>query len=463
VNESIILTMIGVIVVSVPCALVCVLAITSLMTLKLSETFISRMTQGTVIVSLIAAVVMLGIMLATGNRFVPIDLGNWVNIPEVHFHFHWKLIFDRLSVPFSILALVLCGIVGAFTRRYLHREDGFQRFFLLYSIFLAGILISALAGTIETLFFGWELVGLSSALLVAYFHQRENPVRNGQRVWAVYRLADASFLLGALLMHHLTNEGDFGSFVGQDPWPNGVAVISSSQALQVGLLLLLAAAGKSALFPFSGWLPRAMEGPTPSSAVFYGALSVHLGAYLLLRVNPILEASWHLQVCVVVLGAVSSAFGAIMARVQSDVKSSLAYASLTQVGIIVVEIGMGFYYLALVHIIGHACLRTLQLLRAPTLMADYHALENAIGTRLPTGNGRTVPWLPYSWKRWWYRFGYERGFMDTLLDRWIVEPFIWLFREADRIERHWTDWLSQEPSRESDQVELHPESSERAA
>jgi NADH:ubiquinone oxidoreductase subunit 5 (subunit L)/multisubunit Na+/H+ antiporter MnhA subunit len=462
-SGELILAAIGLIVVSVPCGLVCVLSISSLLTWKLSESFISRMTQGTVLIGLIAAVTMLCTMLATGVRYVPIDLGNWVSIPEVHFHFHWKLIFDRLSVPFSILALVLCGVVGSFTRRYLHREEGYQRFFLLYSIFLAGILISALAGTIETLFFGWELVGLSSALLVAYFHQREHPVRNGQRVWSVYRLADASFLLGALLMHHLTNEGDFGSFVGQEPWPNGTASVAPHQALQVGLLLLLAAAGKSALFPFSGWLPRAMEGPTPSSAVFYGALSVHLGAYLLLRVNPILEASWHLQVCVIGLGGISSLFGSIMSRVQSDVKSSLAYASLTQVGIIVMEIGFGFYYLALVHIMGHACLRTLQLLRAPTLMADYHALENAIGTRLPTANSMTLSWLPKSWTQWWYRFGYERGFMDTILDTWFVEPFVQLFRRADRLERAWTDWLSQEPSRESDQDELHPESSERGA
>ena len=133
-------------------------------------------------------------MLATGTRHVPIEIGNWVVIPEQHFHFHLKFVFDRLSVPFAILSFVLCGTIGAFTSRYLHREPGYGRFFVFFALFQLGMIVSSLAGTIETLFFGWELVGLSSALLVAYFHERPSPVRNGQRVWTVYRFADAAFL-----------------------------------------------------------------------------------------------------------------------------------------------------------------------------------------------------------------------------------------------------------------------------
>ena len=117
--------------------------------------------------------------------------------------------------------------------------------------------------------------------------------------------------------------------------------MTAAQALFVGLLLLVAAAGKSALIPFSGWLPRAMEGPTPSSAVFYGALSVHLGAYLLLRVSPILEITPWLWGTVTALGLLTALFAAVTARVQTDIKSALAFASLTQIGIIVAEIGLG--------------------------------------------------------------------------------------------------------------------------
>ncbi len=440
-----------------PLVLLASLGLSSLAGIKLSESTVSRLTQTAVLLSLIQAICILLMMLGTGYRFVSVDIGDWVTIPEQHFHFHLKFIFDRLSVPFLVLSLVLCGVVGAFTRRYLHRETGYHRFFLLYSLFTSGMVVSSVAGTIETLFFGWELVGLASALLVAYFHERESPVRNGQRVWSVYRLADASFLIGALWMHHLTGAGDFASFVGKEAWPAGTAQISEYNALVVGLLLLLAAAGKSALVPFSGWLPRAMEGPTPSSAVFYGALSVHLGAYLLLRVSPILQASFALQMCVVATGLSSAIAGSMLSRVQSDVKSSLAFASLAQVGIIVVEIGMGFYYLALIHIVGHASLRTLQLLRAPTLLTDYHAMENAIGDRWSYEPSRLITWMPTGVQRWLYRFSFERGFMDSLLDNYVIRPFLAIFRWADRQERRWTDWLSSEPSRESDRIEMHPE------
>ncbi|MEO8270176.1 MAG: proton-conducting transporter membrane subunit [Aureliella sp.] len=448
----------GIVVVASPVVLLAVLGLTTLLGCPLSESVIARFTSAAVVLGLLPALAILGLMLAFDTTFVPIELGDWIALEQEHFHFHLKFVFDRLSVPFTILSFVLCGVVGAFTRRYLHREVGYNRFFLCYSFFFAGMVISSLAGTIETLFFGWELVGLSSALLIAYFHERENPVRNGARVWSIYRLADAAFLIAALTMHKLTGGGDFGELMGSGPWPEGTAAIDPYHALVVGSLLLVAAAGKSALVPFSGWLPRAMEGPTPSSAVFYGSLSVHLGAYLLLRVSPILDQSWTLRLLVIAVGAVSALFGTMMSRVQTDVKNSLAYASLTQVGIIVVEIGCGLRYLALVHIIGHASLRTMQLLRAPTLLKDYHNLENAIGARLSRSNSPLASLVPAGLRRWCYRFGYERGFLDTLLDNWIVDPFLKVFQWCDRRERGWTDWISQQPSRESDEVELHPES-----
>lgn len=464
-KSDLIYLILGTATVASPAVLLAVLGLAALVGRRLSEGTISRLTQAGVLFSLLPTVGILILMLVQGTRYVPIELGKWVSIPEQEFHFHLKFVFDRLSIPFVILSCVLCGLVGAFTRRYLHREEGYARFFLLYSIFFFGIVISSLAGTIETLFLGWEMVGLSSALLVAYFHERENPVINGQRVWSIYRLSDAAFLIAAITMHHMTGEGDFGGLMSNQIWPAGTSAISAQQALLVGTLLLIAAAGKSALFPFSGWLPRAMEGPTPSSAIFYGALSVHLGVYLLLRVSPIIEASIVLQSLIIATGLVSALCGTVMSRVQSDVKVSLAYASLTQVGIIVVEIGLGLRYLALIHIIGHACLRTMQLLRAPTLIRDYHELENQLGARLPQDRPTYTRLLPTALQDWIYRFGFDRGFMDVVLDRWFVRPFVALAKMFDKLERQTTDWLSSESSRESDNVEMHPESetSERAA
>ena len=139
---------------------------------------------------------------------------------------------------------------------------------------------------------------------------------------------------------------------------------------------------------------------------------------------------------------------------QTDIKSALSFASLSQVGLIVAEIGYGFRYVALVHLLGHACLRTLQFVRAPTLLHDYHTLENAIGEHLPPSSG---PWglaARRSTERF-YRFALERGYLDAVLRDYVVAPYVRLFRWCDAAERRWTDLLSGETSRESDQVKPH--------
>ena len=463
----------GIMVVISPAALLAVLGLAALFRIHLSERSVARFAQTSSFVGLIASLCILGWMLTVNIRDVPLELGDWVHLENEateadhgtakvhapasaeiretetaedanaqHFHFLLKFVFDRLSVPFAIMSFVLCGVIGAFAFRYLHLEEGYYRFFLFYSIFQLGMIISSLAGTIETLFMGWELVGLSSALLVAFFHDRPAPVQNGLRVWSVYRIADAAFLIAALTLHHLSGSGDFETLMGKGDWPDGHATITENQALLVGSLLLIAAAGKSALVPFSGWLPRAMEGPTPSSAVFYGALSVHLGAFLLLRVSPVLELSPILCGMVVALGLITMIFAAMAARVQADVKSALAYASLIQVSIIVVEIGLGLRYIPLIHIIGHACVRTLQLVRAPSLLKDYSILENALGDHLPDSRSVWRRWLSPDMRARFYRFAWERGYLDSILDDFVVRPFVNIFKWSDRMERRWTTFLS---------------------
>jgi len=439
----------GTCVVVSPAILLAVLGLPSLFGRPLSEQAVIRWTHSVMVVGILSSLSMLGLMLATKHTLVEIGVGNWVGIESEHFHFHVKFIFDRLSVPFVILTFVLCGTIGAFTSRYLHRDKGFNRFCVFLAFFTLGMVISSVAGTIELLFLGWELVGLSSALLVAFFQLRLNPVRNGLRVWSVYRIADAAFLIAALTMHHLTGGGDFIGLMGTEAWPEGHATVTANQALFVGLLLLLAAAGKSALVPFSGWLPRAMEGPTPSSAVFYGALSVHLGAFLLMRVSPLIELSIVLRLAVISLGLVSALYAAITTRVQTDVKSALAFASLTQVSVIVVEIGLGLHYIALIHMVGHACLRTLQLLRAPTLLRDYSMLENAIGAHLTQGSTFWGRKLPEQTRKWFYVLASERGYLDCGINELIINPFRSLFRWCDTMEHRWTDLLSGGESRVS--------------
>ncbi|QEH33945.1 NADH-quinone oxidoreductase subunit L [Aquisphaera giovannonii] len=447
------MTALGAVVIAAPLLLAAILGVSSLIDRKLDEPTTTRILQWGTVAGLLAALGTLAGMLWLGTRHVPIELGDWVVIPG-QYHFAIKFVFDRLSVPMAILSFLLSGTIGAFAARYMHRDVGFNRFFVLYTIFVLGMVVTSLAGTIETLFAGWELVGLSSALLVAFFQDRQAPARNGLWVWVVYRVSDAALLLAAVAMHHLRGEGDFDKLMGTGLWPEVVPSLFGHQALLVGLLVLVAAAGKSALVPFSGWLPRAMEGPTPSSAVFYGALSVHLGAFLLLRVSPLLDASPTLSVLVAVLGVLTAMYAYLAGSVQTDIKSALSFASLSQVGIIVAEIGCGFRYVALVHMLGHACLRALQFVRAPTLLHDYHTMENAIGGHLPRSGQR---WSPsgHPVRDWLYRLALERGYLDAILRDYVAGPFVSVMRRFDAIERRWTDFLAGERSRESEQSGPH--------
>ncbi|HEX6960990.1 MAG TPA: proton-conducting transporter membrane subunit, partial [Lacipirellula sp.] len=216
----------GMTVIAAPAALMVVLGGASLIGRPLSEKTVSRLTEAAVIVGLLAALGVLVFMLGTGRRLITLSMGDWLVLPGQDFHFTFKFIFDRLSTPFAILSFVLCGVTGAFASKYLHREAGFGRFFVLFALFLLGMMMTSLAGNIETLFAGWELVGLSSALLVGFFHERSAPVHNGLRVWTVYRIADAAFLMATVALHHATSSGDFVRMMGTGPWPLGESLLS---------------------------------------------------------------------------------------------------------------------------------------------------------------------------------------------------------------------------------------------
>lgn len=291
---------------------------------------------------------------------------------------------DALSLVMMSLGAALTATTALFSRRYMHRDAGFHRFFFLLNLFGSGVMLLFSADSYDLIAVGWELVCVASFLLVAFYERREAPARGAMRMLAVYRLCDIGFFTGIALLHHW-----HGAPAG---WP----------ATAISLCFLFAAMGKSAQFPFSGWLPRAMEGPTPSSAIFYGALSVHAGAYLLLRSRPILDASPWAWAAIVAVGAATALQGALVGRTCPDAKTSLAYATMAQVGLIFVEIGLGFDRLALWHIAGHAILRTAQFLQAPSLLHDHHQLHSAAGGHLPSAGAPLGRLLPVPAQNWLY-------------------------------------------------------------
>jgi NADH:ubiquinone oxidoreductase subunit 5 (subunit L)/multisubunit Na+/H+ antiporter MnhA subunit len=345
------------------------------------------------------------------------------------YDFELALFVNHYSWPLVMLTALLVGIVGVFSVRYLHRDRGYLRFFLLLQLFATGALLVFTAGSFDLLLAGWELVGITSVLLIGFFDERREPVRNAGRVFAFYRVADLGLLVGIFLMHSYAHTARM-----QDLFANGASLLGGAEATCVALLLLMAAAGKSAQIPFSGWLPRAMEGPTPSSAIFYGAISVHLGAYLLLRARPLLDASPVAAAMVVAVGATTALLATLVHRASTDAKTSLAYAGMAQVGIVFVEIGFGFPMLALAHMIGHAVVRTLQFLRAPSMLHDYHRVHAAAGGHL----GRTgvhYEWLlPARARDWLYRAAIERGYYDALIERVVTSPVLRLARWCEGFE-----------------------------
>ncbi|MEK7833194.1 MAG: proton-conducting transporter membrane subunit, partial [Acidobacteriota bacterium] len=259
------------------------------------------------------------------------------------------------------------------------------------------------------------------------------------RVFATYRACDVGLLVGVVLMHIFVGTSEFTEIL-----PNSIqrhTPLLGSSATVVAFLLLLAAMGKSAQVPFSGWLPRAMEGPTPSSAIFYGALSIHAGAYLLLRAQPIIAASSFVSETIILVGLLTALHGTFVGRTCPDAKTSLAYAAMTQLGIIFIEIGFGWHQLALWHIVGHALVRTLQFLRAPSLLHDHHRVHAAAGGHLGATGIYFEAFLPQSVQGWLYRLALDRGHHDTFLDRFVVGPVLQIAERMQRFEAKWIEYF----------------------
>ena len=389
-----------------------------------SERAVAYLTRATFFAKTGAVAALAALMYQAGAESVHLPLGDWFHAGN--YHFPLELFVDRLSLPLLALTIVLTGLAGAFSVRYIHRERGFFRFFFLLHLFAFGSQLVFTAGSLDLLIGGWELVGVTSVLLIAFFDERREPVRNAIRVFATYRIADVGLLLSSFVLHQGGSTIISRAVPGE--WPDQTAVLTGPDAMLAAFLLLIAASGKSAQGPFCGWLPRAMEGPTPSSAIFYGAISVHLGAYLLLRFEPLLHAVPIAAWTTVAIGAFTAILGTIAHRVVADAKSSIAYASMTQLGIIFVEIGLGFPRLALLHIVGHAIVRMFQLLRAPSMLHDYHRIHAAAGGHMAPSGAHLAKIVPQPLQLWLYRFGIDRGFYDAAIERFVINPVVLIAR-----------------------------------
>ena len=282
-----------------------------------------------------------------------------------NYEFFIDFLVDKLTLVFAFLGASLSFLITIYSRYYLHREEGYKRFFNTILFFNLGYTLLIFSGNMETLFIGWEILGVSSFLLIAFYRERLLPVKNALKVFSVYRIGDIGIILAMWLLHHLWHANITFMEMNANVNMNQHLSSTTGTGLIIAFLFYVSAAAKSAQLPFSSWLPRAMEGPTPSSAIFYGSMSVHIGAFLMLRTMHFWEQQFVFKIFLIGAGLLTALIASAISRVQSSLKSQIAYASIAQIGLIFVEIAFGWDNLALTHILGNAFLRTYQLLMSP--------------------------------------------------------------------------------------------------
>jgi NADH:ubiquinone oxidoreductase subunit 5 (subunit L)/multisubunit Na+/H+ antiporter MnhA subunit len=302
------------------------------------------------------------------NGFSSLNIKEVVLFATDGYEFFIDFRFDKVTAVFALVGSMLAFLVTVYSRTYLHREKGYKRFFNNVLFFYAGYNIAVFAGNMETLFIGWEILGIASFLLIAFYRNRYLPVKNAVKVFSIYRIADVGLLLAMWMSHHLWLENITFEKLGNYDLVHSQLQSHSLVGVFISLMILLSAAAKSAQLPFSSWLPRAMEGPTPSTAIFYGSLSVHIGVFLLLRTAPFWEHQLSVRILIGVLGLLTSLVASGIARVQSSIKAQIAYASIAQIGIMFIELSLGLSNIALIHFAGNAFLRTYQLLVSPSVV-----------------------------------------------------------------------------------------------
>ncbi len=339
----------------------------SLLIPRKHEVWLSRLSFTTVGIQLFSALFFSILWLMKGAHVI--NLKEFSIFKARDYDFYIDFYFDGITLTYLIIGALLTFIITVYSQYYLHREEGYKRFFNVILLFYLGYNIIIFSGNIETLFIGWEVLGLSSFLLIAFYRDRYLPVKNAVKVFSIYRIGDVGIIMAMWLSHHLWHENISFFKLNNYELVHEHLAEHSMLGFTIAFMFFISAAAKSAQFPFSSWLPRAMEGPTPSSAIFYGSLSVHIGAFLLMRTYPFWEQQTSFRVFVVFIGVITAVIATMSARVQSTVKSQIAYSSIAQIGLIFIEIAVGLQEVALVHVAGNAFLRTYQLLVSPSVVS----------------------------------------------------------------------------------------------
>ncbi len=310
-------------------------------------------------------------------------LGNWIAVGQWHFDFTFVL--DQLSM---VMLLVVTGVgflIHIYSVGYMHDDEGYARFFSYMNLFMFFMTVLVLAGNALLMFVGWEGVGLASYLLIGFYFKKTSAADAGKKAFIVNRIGDFGFLIGLFLL--LANFGtltfsEIAARLSANPsWSGGVLTA-------IALCLLLGAAGKSAQLPLYVWLPDAMEGPTPVSALIHAATMVTAGVYMIARTHFLFDRSPFALSVVAIVGAATAIFAATIGLVQNDIKRVLAYSTISQLGYMFLGCGVAAYSAAIFHLMTHAFFKALLFLAAGSVI---HALSGEQDLRNMGGLRKKIP------------------------------------------------------------------------
>ncbi len=340
---------------------------------------------GAVALSFLAAVVAVAGLAALppGSRSVETTLYPWISSGS--FHVPVGILLDPLS---AVMILVVTGVgflIHLYSVGYMAHDPGFRRYFLFLNLFVFAMLVLVLGDSFLLLFVGWEGVGLASWLLIGFWFHKDAAAEAGKKAFIVNRVGDFGFLLGMLLLFYHLGTLTFRGVFAQAPT---VFSPGDPAALVICLLLFLGAMGKSAQLPLHVWLPDAMEGPTPVSALIHAATMVTAGVYLVVRCHSLFELAPAALTVVAVTGLLTALFAASIALVQNDIKRVLAYSTVSQLGFMFLAAGVGAYTAAVFHLVTHAFFKALLFLGAGSVI---HALDGEQDIRRMGGLRRGLP------------------------------------------------------------------------
>ncbi|MFY9916472.1 MAG: NADH-quinone oxidoreductase subunit L [Nocardioidaceae bacterium] len=300
------------------------------------------------------------------------SLFTWVNAGT--FQVDYAIVFDPLSALFVLLITGVGGLIHIYSIGYMAHDERRRRFFGYLNLFVAAMLTLVLASDYLVLFLGWEGVGLASYLLIGFWQQKNSAAVAAKKAFIVNRVGDLGMALGIMLM--FTTFGTT-TVAGVE---TGMDKVSSGTATALGLLLLLAACGKSAQFPLQSWLLDAMEGPTPVSALIHAATMVTAGVYLVTRSNFVYAQSDAAQAAVIAVGLVTLLWGAVIGCAKDDIKKALAGSTMSQIGYMMLAAGIGpaGYAFAIFHLLTHGFFKANMFLGAGSVM---HAMDDNVDMR----------------------------------------------------------------------------------